>query len=500
MIMVHRIPSSVIIILFMVVGIILSSFASPILVFGGVAAFCAGMMLLGAPIWLFLFLVGWSMVAILIDTMFNSTLLRRIDDVQILLMLVLFMGKFALRRMPRIPLLKGYVFLLGIIGFSMVINGSPPKAMALFIMAYVSPYLIFCLLHSIDNKGMPDKMLKLILGVYGFGLIVNMGWFLRINPIYNKHLGTVDFAKGTMGVCSSWAYFSILVFFIVLSIYRHSNSSLKKGWCLVFLAVVLVQFFLTYTNHAYFIFAMMVPVYAVITNQRLRGYVALGLLVAIVGMTLSSIGSSDRFARMQGVQGFVLLDAQHLKKRWEQFLEQPKYDVFQKVVVHGVDDGFLQYLVGHGPGSGISTVARTHPSPYTFKIVGEYYLTHSGQESMVGLSITQSPWSGVTGLWSEVGLIGTVIFYVLPVWVMWAVFKRLRNGYYPKSSISIIIAEGFIIYGCIFYIINLLSDYWSVDYFTFLLWAMAGVALRWPLEREQEDEKKALELEQGEGA
>lgn len=475
----QKIPDGVKVTVLMVLGVVLTAFFNPFLVWGSVIAMGAAFMLLGAPLWLLLFLLGWSLTSFVFTSIFENPLLNRADDLMILLMFMVFVGRIALKRMPSVPYIKTYLALVFLTGFSKVLNGSPVSNWGLFLLAYISPYLLFCLVYSTNRPKVIDRVLKLVLVVYGAGILLNIGWFLRINPIYNMHLGTGDFAKGTLGACDLVSYFSIFIIFLLVSLYRNTGIRKQRVGYALLIGVSLVQFYMTFTNHAYLYFAALFPVYLVISRQKLRSYVA--AMVVLTVLILAAMFAGNYKADQRGATGLAgIANAKTLDDRWRKFLREPKVEVYDRVIWNGRQEGVLEWFIGHGPGSGIGTVARTRPSPYSFKILGDIYLTQSGRDSMQGSSITQSPFSGPTSLWSEVGLIGTFLFYGLVILPMWKVFKRIRVGFYEKGTAQLVIAEGFLVYGVLFFMINLLKDFWSVDLFTFLLWALAGLALRKP--------------------
>lgn len=474
----YKVPEWLILLAIVLVGVIISFSANPILVWSGLAVAFIGAILLGKPYRLFILLISWSMTAFIWNSIFRINLLARADDIMMLLILAVFLGNFILRRVKRIPYMKIYLLLVGLVFFSKVVNGSGLTNLALFLLAYCAPFLVFCLIYTIDDKKLGEKFIKLILLVFLFGVVLNLGWYLRINPIPNIHYGTIDFAKGSLGSCDTFAYFTIIIIFLLLSLIRQTKERKKKlkyGWLL---SIAFVQLYLTYTNHAYLYFIALFVVYLVITRQRLSGYIALsGLAIVLVGL-LSTVGQSRMAAEMDGYQGFRMSDPKELQGRFEQFQESHKVDLFNKVVINGYEEGFLQYLIGHGPGAGVGTVARNKPSDYTFRMLGEYYLTYSGRLGMAGASITQSPWSGISSLWSEVGMLGTLLFFMLFLLPVKIVVTGLLKGLYENNGIEKVTAEFFVMFLATFFVINLMKDFWCTDYFIFPLWALAAICLK----------------------
>ena len=77
-------------------------------------------------------------------------------------------------------------------------------------------------------------------------------------------------------------------------------------------------------------------------------------------------------------------------------------------------------------------------------------------------------------------MIGILLFYLLPLLPARVVFLRLMRGYYAKNSVGIVMAEAFVMYVALFFMINLLDDFWSSDGLVFPLWVLAALALREP--------------------
>ena len=61
---------------------------------------------------------------------------------------------------------------------------------------------------------------------------------------------------------------------------------------------------------------------------------------------------------------------------------------------------------------------------------------------------------------------------------MLRVFRGIRRGVYKRGSVQLVVAEVYLTFGILYFIINILKDYWNVDFFAFLLWTLAGLALR----------------------
>lgn len=475
-----KIPEWVIVLSVLIVGTILSLFVNPVLVWAGVAAASVGIMLLGSPYWLLMVVLGWSMTAFVWESIFPSSLLKRVDDLMIVVVLAVYLGNLAFRRLKSIPYMRMYLVLLLVALFSKVLNGSGVANLALFALAYCAPYLLFCLVYVVGKEKLGLQVLIFLVGIFLFGVALNFGWLVGVNPIYNIHRGTIDFAKATFGSCDNFSYYVIFIIFLMLSVFRVSASQKRKIQCVMLIGVALLQLYLTYTNHAYLYFAALFLVYLVIARQRISGYIALSSLAFIVIVLLSTVGQSRMASEMGGYRGFNLTDPRMLTHRLEQFQGSHKVDLFHKVVTKGYHEGILEWLVGHGPGAGVGTVARNSPSDYTFKMLGDYYLTYSGQMGLVGSSITQNPWSGISSLWSEVGLVGTLLFFMMPLIPAKLVFRRLLVGYYDKDPVQRVIAESFVMFVSLFFVINLMKDFWSVDSFVFPLWVLAALALREP--------------------
>lgn len=479
-----KIPQWVILVAFAFIATIASFFVNPIYVWGGVAAASIGFILLGKPFWLLMIILGWSLTAFIWESILRTKLLARVDDVLILVMLAVFIGHVVIKRIKPVPYLKVYLATIFLTFISKMYNGSSLVNMGLFILAYCAPYLVFLLMYIVHDKFLTRKIINLIIGIFLFGVLLNIGWLVRVNPIPNIHYGTIDFAKGTLGSCDNFSYFTIFMIFLSLSFIRLEFKRRRRTKYLILLVISLLQLYLTYTNHAYLYLIILFVVYLIVTRQKISGYITLLSFAFFVILLLSTVGQSRMASEMDGYQGFRLSDPVEVRKRVDRFInESHKVDLFMRVVPHGYHEGTFSWLIGHGPGAGVGTVARNKPSDYTFKMLGEYYLSYSGRLGLVGSSITQNPWSGISSLWSEVGMVGTVLFFTLPLLPARTVLKRLLRGYYDQDGYQKCVAEAFVMFVAIFFTINLMKDFWSVDAFAFPMWALAALALKKPNNR-----------------
>lgn len=464
-------------VLIILTGIVLSFWVNPLFVWAAIMATTFVIPMMGNLRVLALISLAWAWVAPVTLRAFPMGLLRRVDDILVLAVLAVVLGHIVFRRISALPYGKLYLSFCGLCAFSFLLNGTSPVSFGLFMLAYGSPILFLYLFGMLKYPDLWRDLIRFLLVVFCVGVLLNVGWFLGINPIYNRHLGTVDFAKGTLGGCDIWSYFTIFIFFLCLSLARHAVSTKTRWFCWGMMGVTIMQFYLAYTKHAYFYLVAALLVFVVITRQSMRsilGFAMLGLVGILLFSAVSRLDSS--FSDAKGAGGVVTVE--EFQQRWSRFLRNPKVKTYDRVIWSGVDEGFMGWLVGHGPGAGIGTVARTRPSPYSYRILGDIYLTHSGRESMVGSSVTQSPFAGPTSLWSEVGLIGTGILYGLVLHSILLIWRNLRTGLYDANRMQLVLAEAYVVYAVLFILINLLRGVWSADPLVFLLWAMFATVLR----------------------
>ena len=464
-------------ILLVAVGFVLSFQFGPIPVWGAMTVAFAVFALIGHPKTLIYLVVIWAFFGQLAEVIFFNPLVSKVDELLILGMLAVYLGQMALRRVKSVPLVKLYSSLIFFSLLSMVLNRTSAGNFGLMFIAYFSAFIAFAVIYLNIELFSYKNIINMLLVIYVINLVLNLGWGLGINPIYNKSLGSVDFAKGSLGGCNFVAYFTIFIFAILFSLIHYEDEFLKKiKYGLIVLCGV-IQFYFSYTAHAYLLLLFLIPVYFIATKRKLTikiivvGGLLFSMFMGVLSLNKNSglVGDADLASE---------LSASNIESRFRSFLTQPKVAVFNRVVVDGMDDGVLQWFIGHGPGSGTGGIARNHPTPYTFSVLGDYYMTQSGQKSMAGGSVSQSPFSGITSIWSELGLLGFGMFFGLYMFPTFRVFKQLRANRYKHDRYQRVLAEGFVVYGVLFLMINVLMDLLVNDYFVLLYWVLAALAWR----------------------
>jgi hypothetical protein len=469
-------------------GLIGSMFFAPFVVWGAITIMMLGAILIGHPRQvLFLFWL-WAFVRPLILQMVNHSIVRGSNGGFYAAVIGICIAGYVWRRTDTggiAGILTIFTALMGVTLASFLVNRSPIFNTAWFFVNYLGfPFVFYVAYTTLDRR----HWRYLFGGIIGMMLIqfaLNVGWRLGVNPLPNMWKGTgntYDLAQGTFGTCAYVAYFMVSVIFLLFSALRFRAK--YRPWIILLLGVAMVQLYATYTNHSYVMFIVLVPVYLAISKQPMKIRIAYAGMVVLGVMAFSFLSARDKSAGGMDFSVDAIFTAENLEYRWDRFIRGPKIGLINRIAVENATKDPFLWLLGNGPGNGLSVVGMVHGNAFAWKYLGEFVANTANYEANQMSSISGSFYSGILSIWSELGVAGYLLYLSLYVYVVWRVILRLIKNRY-RDVFQRVLAEGFVMAMLMFLLIAVLQDVFWASSFTVGLWIWA--AMVWdPVEPEEE--------------
>ena len=459
-----------------------SFFMSPIYAAALIPALAFGAILLGNPRILLFLYIGVASIYPLLTIVSSSVLVKYLNELMGAVLYAVFIGHLAFRQIAIRDAKKfGRIALImtGYIVLTWLANRGSPRAAMQCLFSYFS----FIPFYFLGLKYFKRSDFKLFLvATYAFLLLnflLNIGWVLKINPLPNAHLGTIDEAKGVFLACNHVAYLCVMLFFPLVSLYVLKKDISQKRKVLVFIGigVVMAQLFMTYTNHAYILFAGALLPYLLVSKlwKKWQVLVMGGLLVVVIA---GAFVASDQLR--------FNFNKEQMRFRIENFRQGAKGQLFDALWGRHRKDNPVQWVFGVGPGNGIGNIGKDNLTPLALEMLLPIY-TRSARDmrKQQMTSISGSTTSAILTLWSEFGLVGFLLFcsfYVLLFGQAWRYAVDKETDLQKKIISSFLVGSM-----AMFLAINILMDIMGYQVYVLWLWGWA-VLLNLPGSREQKPE------------
>ncbi len=449
-------------------AVVASFFMSPIYAAALIAAISFGAILLGNPRRFLFIYIGVASIYPLLTIAFPSVLVKYLNELMGVVLYAVFVGHLAFRQIAIRDAKKfGRIALImvGYIALTWVINRGSPRAAMQCVFSYFS-FIPFYFLGLKYFKRSDFKPFLMATYVFLFvNILLNMGWFLKINPLPNAHLGTIDEAKGVFLGCNHVAYLCVMLFFPLVSLYvlKKDISPKWKVLILITIGAVMVQLYMTYTNHAYIFFGVALVPYLIITRlwKKWQVFVMGGVLViAIAGAVVSSEELRFHFNKEQ------------IQFRIANFRLGAKGQLLDALLVQHRKESAMEWMFGVGPGNGIGNIGKDNRTPLALEMLLPIYTrSEKDMRKQQMTSISGSTTSAVLTMWSEFGLVGFLLFcsfYVLLFGQAW------RYAADEEFDLQKKIISGFLIGSlAMFLVINILMDIMGYQVYVLWLWGWA---------------------------
>jgi len=462
-------------------GLLASMFFPPYVVWAGFTMAMFGAILLGHPRHLLFTYWLWVSFLSVIAQISNNPAVRYADE--LLSVALIGISAFTYIQMRKTSgetrgLKKGIMAFLIVIIASFLVNRSPIANAINFSLSYFSFPFVFYVAYTMLDRRHWRYLFGAIVGLMLIQFALNIGWRLGVNPLPNKYMGTAniaDMAQGTFASSAFVAYFTAAVFFLLFSALRLNRK--YRFWIMLLLAVAAVQLYITYTNHAYAYFVLLLPIYLIISKASARIYLAAGGLLLLVAAIFVLLSAQDTYraesfgAKSQLEDNF---DQRNLQQRWDKFVHGPKIELITRITVENAQKKPFLWLLGNGPGYGLSAVGMERGSDFAWEYLGAF-VANSDMFAESGMtSITGSFYSGILSIWSELGVAGYVLYVGLYIYAIRRVIWRLfRNQY--TDLFQHVLAEGFVMAMLLFLLVSVMTDIFWGKSFVVGLWIWAAM-------------------------
>jgi hypothetical protein len=470
---------------FVVIGtfvvLLLSIFSlgfNPLLIGGAVFAFLVGIYLIGNPERLFWWYLAWFYIVERISD--YVSLANYGDEGFFALWIAVYAGLFILKKEFRSEpwFTKAIFALLSVCVVSWLLNRSNTLKFVLYISKTIVPMLVFwAALNFLDAEKAKKKLCRFFVVIFLVQVVLNVGWYFRINPLYNKYYGMLlhDLAQGTFNVVANESYFCLLLLLFIWPAILRVKKNVLRGWLICFAVLVFGHFVLTFSLHAYPILfvAFVVQLFVFYRGAQLFRIL---LPVALLGGIMVLIALALGVGESKGQDLSSLFSKENIQMRWDRFAVGPKLQFYNDAFLKAPAEKPLRWVVGAGPGDFASGTAVSHPpfSDVTLRYLGKYYLTYTGEQQRAGGSITQIVTTTYSILMADVGWFGLILHVGLYVVAAFKLIALERRGVF-NDVISHVFVRGIVGFVVVFLLIGLLRGFHDVEVFTVSFWAISGI-------------------------
>ena len=470
---------------------------SPVYTFTFIPIVCFGAMLIGKPRLFIYIFISISSVYPLIQTITAFAPFQYLNEIMALMLYIIFFGHLLLRRTN----------LSGVENFSRLcflffaycllvwaINMGIPKGLAQFFFVYLPFIPLFFLVREYFTERDFGVLFKWTIIFFWVNFLLNMGWWFRINPLPNWQAdrgNMVDHALGTMNGQTMVAYFcGMLIFLLLAALIKPELFSVRQRRVQKFtLIAVLIQFFMTFTNHAYVFFAVALVAFVWISKLWKKWYVMMGLITSIIlfGFVVSQ---SEMFS--------IYLNQDALRERYVGLKYSPKVLLYQRLLVDNLRANPNEWLFGVGPGNGMGNIGKDNYTEFAVRMLLEFY-TAADESKMQITSITGSTNSAVFSIWGDVGLIGFILFIWIYALAIIYCFRKMKRGG-REALVGQFLIASFIFWGIISLVFDAMTTVIPLWLWAWMGWVLRKESGNTPSEQiALEEHKEKLNIQGGRG-
>ena len=461
-------------------GTILSFFTNPLIVWVAIIALMLGGGLLGNPERMLLAYGVWAMVGPVLLQVAGGPV-AYIDEALIAGCAATLIGMWVLRRRKDFKH-KGFITVYGLLMLTVVVSflfyrGSPISFVNVLFSYYAFP-VILLLAYTCRSERNILVFIKTSAVFLLLQVVLNIGWIIGINPLPNRHAwvrNMSDICHGSIGRADWLAYASIALVFLFITTARYFPKGRLRTLSILLTVVAAIQFRFTFTNHALPYIVGCAGIYILMISRTIGSfvrYVVTGLVLVLI-LTFMAQAVKSSAVGVGGENISELFSKRNLDHRWRNFVRAPKMNLIKTVTLDWQHTHPRRWLIGLGPGNGTSTVGMTRVSPGAYELLADFYLTQTGEEERRGNSLLESTYSGLTAIWSEIGIIGYILFNALHWLLFFRVFRLVRQKRYTNLY-QRILAEAFVPALFLFIISSFLNDLFWSDFWQVTIWVWAG--------------------------
>jgi hypothetical protein len=381
------------------------------------------------------------------------------------------------------------LLLLVVVFLSFLVNRSSPFGMLHYALTYLSFIPIFLMVREFWSPSRIGSLSLWIILIMVVQVVLSLGWLAGINPLPNPRHLWVDRGIGTFGNSSYLGYLCVACISVLLNLGERSLSLHLRIARLMGLAVLGLMFFLTFTIHAYPALLTCCVWWARAHYLRhKRNPIYLIMVAAIIGSVLAvAVIESETIRRKSSSMRY--LERNKAISIWDSVSSSPKgiaYRGFLKEVPRQLPFPVL----GAGPGNGGSLVASDRQTPLANRYINYVYETISGQMMIATGSILVTPHAGFLAIYSDIGLLGCLLYYGLHLMAIiriWRLYKLNKYVLFWQKSL----AYSMIPVVVWWLLLSSIVDVFHFDFLTSSLWG--ALALVWlPYKNEDRPEVHSI--------
>jgi len=381
----------------------------------------------------------------------------------------LFVMGLAFRRLgPQTPYFMLFQTLMAWAFISMLFNRSPPMTFVRFLLAYGLCIPVYLLAKSYIRMDGLTSFIKGAIAIFWINFILNVGWFLRFNPLPNEMIvigSYADTAIGTFKGANFVAYFCCMLAYFFICVIHFKVGSHKFRWLVkVTLVALFVQLYFTYTNHAYPLFVAAGIPLLFLTGIWKQGKALLGVMGGVVVIIMLMNSETEVGAQFS---------SENIRLRKERLYQSAKVIIYKKVTVDAAHDYPYEWLIGAGPGNGVGPIAKDNGSPMAFRYLLDFFAAYGkDKRNMQFTSITGNPTAAVLTIWSDLGMVGFILYFLPFILMMMQTLAMVKNA---KTADKKAFAIGLLSSVIFLLVMCALIDILFIKFYSYALWAIFGV-------------------------
>lgn len=351
-----------------------------------------------------------------------------------------------------------------------IVNRVPPVAVLLYVLTYTKHLWAFYFTVRYLSARDGRAVFRVILFSLALQIVFNLFAVAGVNPLPRLMVRSyADFHVGTVGGAHGVGYLMVAGVLLMAALFRNSRSLSGIAAAVCGIVAMLVQFFFTFTMHAYPLLAGGLAVQHFWFSRRSIGRTARTVLLAITfGSVLGMLFSLERFETLRE----QLTSEQAVAKYWERVRYGAKYESYRQVFLH--PGRHIRYgWLGAGPGNYTSRTAFLHGRPLS-RLPHLFHIYEAMDPTVRrGGSILVSTRTGLIALWGELGPAGTLLYLWMYVYAAMRILRQRRSGLY-RDPYRIMLAEAFVPVMCIFLLLNTIVDHLASLHLNVGIWIWAA--------------------------
>lgn len=341
-----------------------------------------------------------------------------------------------------------------------------------FIMTYLSFIPMFyagVLLRRHFCSSDPLKWLAYLLPV---NLVLNVMWLVGVNPLPNRQWLFYDRAIGIFYDSHMLGYCMMFQMVFIVSVWLNEYDKSSRLRYSILLGATLLQYLLTFVMHTIPLLLLLLLLGVLWFwkehARRIGQVISLGVL-ALLAMSLVVLAIDAQILhQVQKDMTWKRIRPYVLRVR-----HSPKGVVYAHVF-RNAPRNLYHRLLGFGPGNFASVVGVQYTSSHTQHYVSYLFDSYEGRRLWKGTSFIENPQTGVTGVFSEIGWLGGLLYFVVHFVAISHFAIAIKRKRF-KNPPDVAAAQGWILMVLGYLILSFVWDVFRFDLFRSGLWFWAGL-------------------------